>query len=298
MPIMVVGLLAVPSRISEVRELMRRLKGFGIHTAGLSIGTDWQEAVPSAWERLVQTATHLIVMPDGDAITEWMVFLLGAAAGRNIPVALVSNCSLPAVYGHATVVSPDRLEEYVLSERSSWERAYRVESALFRLHGREGDTNEFYAAAAQGDMERVQDFLTVGMPADAKTTEGVPILVGAVRGASVEVVQYLVNAGADVNASCGENGETALCEAASRGLETIVGVLLAAGASPNQLTESGQTAIMLAASQGEPQIVAHLLSAGADAEITDALGMSAAEYATLFHHEECESVLKSTPSQT
>ena len=270
---------------------MQRLAGFGIETAGLAIGDDWRDALPSDWKRLVESATHLVLFPGSRALPEWAVFMSGSAAGREIPLAIVGDVSLPSVYGHAQVVAESRIEDHLLSERSSWERAQRVESALFRLHGREGDPDAFCAAALSGDIQRVQDFLTVGMIPDAKSSAGVPALVGAVRGRSVEVVQHLVNEGVDVNVTCGENGETALCEAASRGLETIVGVLLAAGASANQQTDSGQTALMLAASQGHTEIVTHLVAAGGDASIRDSLAMSAADYARLFGHSRTAEVL-------
>jgi hypothetical protein len=295
---MLVGLLSAPSRINEVKVLMKRLRGFGIDSAGLTIGDNWSGAVPSDWKRLVESTTHMVLFPVQSSLPEWVLFLLGAAAGRNIPIALVGEVTVPSVYSHATIVSPDLIEDHLLSERSSWDRSHRVEMALFRLHGKEADPDAFYDAAREGDIERVQDFLTVGMSSDTRSTIGVPVIVGAVRSGSVEVVQFLVNEGADVNATCGDNGESPLCEASSRGLATIVGVLLAAGAGPNQQTASGQTALMLAASQGHGDIVLHLLSAGADPEIRDSLGMTATDYARLFSHDSLESLSSSVPLQT
>jgi ankyrin repeat protein len=184
------------------------------------------------------------------------------------------------------------IESHFLAERSHWSDAQRTHQARARLGGRERDPDAFYRAAADADLQAVDDFLTVGFTANTESAEGVPVLVAAVRGRSVEVVQRLLAAGADPDGSCGGNGVSPLCEAASLGLSTIVGVLLSRGADPNQTTGNGQAALMLAASRGRREVVELLLSAGANPSPVDNLNMTALDYARLFGRQEILATLE------
>ncbi|MFW6313493.1 MAG: ankyrin repeat domain-containing protein [Spirochaetota bacterium] len=276
---------------------MRALAGHSIRARGITVADSWVDGDGVTLRSRLRESTHIIVLPDGGKPAGWTTYLLGYADGAGIPVCAASKESLPAAFSGVVVLEPEQVESHMLAERSKWLQTSRIENARLRLQGRDTDPGAFCTAAATGDRQAVEDFLAVGLSPDTRSAEGVPILVCAVRGRSVEIVQRLLGEGADPNATCGRDGASALCEAASMGLETIVGVLLANGADPNQETGNGQTALMLASSQGHREVVDHLLSAHANALRHDSLGMSARDYARLFGREEILTTLETlTPS--
>ena len=78
------------------------------------------------------------------------------------------------------------------------------------------------------------------------------------------LVEALLKAGADANASRGE-GETALMTAARTGNAETVKVLLAHGADPKaQESWRHETALMWAGAENHPDVVRALIDAGAD----------------------------------
>jgi ankyrin repeat protein len=78
-----------------------------------------------------------------------------------------------------------------------------------------------------------------------------------------EMVQLLVENGADVNTVSGDEGHTALAEAIGGGHYQVVAYLLDLGVNPNQ-TPSGLSLLAGAAQLGRPDLVELLLQHGAD----------------------------------
>ena len=89
-----------------------------------------------------------------------------------------------------------------------------------------------------------------------------PMILAAKRG-HLEVVQLLLEAGADQNAA-GKNRATALLAAAQSGHSEVVQLLLQAGADKNAATQGGETALMAASESDHLAVVQLLLEAGAD----------------------------------
>ena len=78
-----------------------------------------------------------------------------------------------------------------------------------------------------------------------------------------EIVQALIDAGADVNHQ-NNDGHTALIRASYWGYLEIVQTLIDAGADVNHQNQFGDTALMQAAERGHLEIVQTLIDAGAD----------------------------------
>ena len=86
-----------------------------------------------------------------------------------------------------------------------------------------------------------------------------PVFVVNFKG-HLEVVQLLLEAGADKNA-VSANGATAMMSAAQHGHLEVVRVLLGAGAEKNAATANRVTALMVAALDGHLEVVQLLLEA-------------------------------------
>ena len=83
-----------------------------------------------------------------------------------------------------------------------------------------------------GDVEAVKGFLAAGVDINARAPcSGAAPLDAAIYGGHVELIQYLVDAGADVN-GVGYEEATALMAAAYQGDAAAARLLLARGADP------------------------------------------------------------------
>jgi uncharacterized protein len=124
--------------------------------------------------------------------------------------------------------------------------------------------------------------------------EGTVLMLAAGAGA-VDIVQRLIELGAEVNLAMPNRGETALHQAAPAGQSKTVLVLLAAGANPNAFTVTGartemssgplrgETALHFAAAYGDEEMVQGLLVAGGDKTIPDGYGDRPSVYLRRHH---------------
>ena len=123
------------------------------------------------------------------------------------------------------------------------------------------------AAATSGDVNLVKKLLDAGVsPNSIAGDYGTHVLQVAAYAGRKEIVEILLQAGADVNLKS-DHLRTALMEAALGGHASIVNRLLQAKADPNAENEDGETAIIFAAFQPHLEsidVIKALAAAGAD----------------------------------
>lgn len=127
-----------------------------------------------------------------------------------------------------------------------------------------GTALNFAVENSRGDV--VIQLLALGAPATYTA-----LLMAAQRRGSIEVVNALLQAGANPNPTL-ENVETPLHRAALRSSLPVVSALLAAGANPNATNSTWTTPLMMADSI---EVVRALLAAGADVNRVDEDGNNA-----------------------
>ena len=106
----------------------------------------------------------------------------------------------------------------------------------------------------------------------------------------LEVVQLLLEAGAEKNAAAGD-GSTALHFAAQDDHAEVVQLLLGAGADENAVDAGGGTALHYAAQYGYVEVARLLLETGIDKDAGEAEGLTAFMLATYFDHLEVAQLL-------
>ena len=123
-------------------------------------------------------------------------------------------------------------------------------------------------AVENSRVDLVIHLLALGAPATYTA-----LIMAAQRG-SIEVVNALLQAGADPNPTL-ENVETPLHRAALRSSLPVVSALLAAGANPNATNNTGTTPLMMSTDADSIEVVRALLAAGADVNRVDEKGDNA-----------------------
>lgn len=142
---------------------------------------------------------------------------------------------------------------------------------------------EFYSLVATGSANDVKAAVLAGANVNATDEYSeTPLMRAVAKNEQAEVVQVLLEAGADVHDMIWIAGSwTPLMFAAqSNKNPAIIKLLLEAGAEVNLDDLDGLTPLMLAAKSNEnPQVVLALLDAGADGKLRDKAGKTAFDYA-------------------
>lgn len=110
--------------------------------------------------------------------------------------------------------------------------------------------------------------------------EGWTALHSSVSSGHVDVVEILLEAGADVSIA-NKGRRTALHYAASKGRAGIAAKLIEHGAKVNPVDEVGCTPLHRAASAGRPEVCELLLEEGAVIDATDKMGQTPLMHATI-----------------
>lgn len=131
------------------------------------------------------------------------------------------------------------------------------------------------------------------MPVDVngRSANGSPPLLAAVSHHDQDVVDALLQAGANVNAT-DTYGTTALMIAASDDDLVAVDRLIGAGANVNAWDTLGITALMRAADVGNKDVVKRLLAAGADPGLRDSDNRTAAQRIATSAHTDLRDLLQ------
>jgi hypothetical protein len=284
--------------IDELRLLFSKING-GFDFFALPSGREWEKILPALFREFHGKGEPTIIPPTHLAVLslfppEVFVFLAGFACGSGLPVAVYGEeaaASIPAELASSFKILKDKksLIRYLEQE---WEAEKRRE--VSREAGTAKDTllrmgisvtkESLIRCVRQGTASEFSLFLAAGFSPDARDEAGVTLLNLAAREGNLDMLQTLVEAGAQVNLLSEDRGSSALLDAVMIRRPDLVRVLMEAGADVNLKTKDGQSALVIAVGAGDEACVEMLLKAGADPDDADALGVSARKYANLFHN--------------
>ena len=146
------------------------------------------------------------------------------------------------------------------------------------------DSFEFYLEKEKTEI--CKSILNSGIDVNSKTLQGVPLLCVATRNDSKEMLELLLEKGADINEVSEDRGYSPVMDAVWRKNYEIAKLLIDHGADLSTMSSDGQSILVLAVGNGNSKIVKLLLDSGADPDVKDSMGMSARGYASLFKNEE------------
>ena len=138
---------------------------------------------------------------------------------------------------------------------------------------------------AKNNMEIVKVFIQAGMAADVRDSSGTPMICIAARSQRKDMITYLLDNGADIDAVSDDRGYSAVMDAVWKSDFDMVKFFVEKGANLNFVGKDGQSALILATGIGKEKICDILVKNGADPDFKDKMGMSSMGYAKLFKKE-------------
>ena len=220
------------------------------------------------------------------------IFFSGYCLGRNLRAVVINagiQLSVPEQFrSSATFVDAGDFSSFLRTETERLKKEEDMSAAKTKLlsMGVSCFAENFFKCVEDGNSCETTLFLQAGFDVNMRDMRGNSVLTLAVRGGSLEVVEILLKAGADINAVSGDRGYSPLMDAVHTKRPDIAEFLLENGADPNVKGMDSQTAVCIAAGRGDVGTCRLLMKYNADPSIPDALGMSAAGYAKLFHNDE------------
>src|SRR5205814_8312582 len=141
----------------------------------------------------------------------------------------------------------------------------------------DSSTEALCQAVRAGDLSKVDELLTQGVPVTGRESMGGTALHGASVSGRFEVADRLLRAGAEVDVTHTLDRATPLHYAVSGNQPELVELLLEHGANPDTTYGDGLTALHLAAGRGYSRIAAALVAHGAKIDVRSNSGATALE---------------------
>ena len=235
--------------------------------------------------RWLFTSIAVLVLVMGAYLMRSCVTLWLCERGFATPVVFALKKGLPA---NTKCGSVTLLDAAVMSGDVELVRVVTAAGADVNRRNRGGFT-PLMGAAATGQDAVVKVLLAAGADASARPSPDTSLLLAPVHNGFENTVRLLIHAGADVHRDSGQ----LLAEAVRTHNDSILEMLLTAGADPNARTERGATPLMWASAFGDRASVRKLLSYKANAALRDDDGRTASDWALREGRQEIADMLTS-----
>lgn len=170
----------------------------------------------------------------------------------------------------------NRFPEFLEREKQKYARNALLEAGIpFNP-----DSFAFHIAANNEDECNL--FIDAGIDVNSRDAAGTPMLCNAARHNRKAMIERLLQLGADIDAVSKDRGYSPVMDAVWKSNFEIVEYLVNKGANLSYISRDGQPLLVLAVGTGNEKICRILVEHGADPMLCDSMGMSALAYAKLF----------------
>ncbi|MEM5947878.1 ankyrin repeat domain-containing protein [Spirochaetia bacterium 38H-sp] len=285
------------------KKVLKAIIDIGISANAYRIHPWWKDDAAERLISVLNASTHiLLIIPRtvGQHTDElsWLYFLAGFCSAKAKYVYYLADSSsltVPSFFsGIERIPSIQYLKNAILRGRDDWiseQNMKKARDVLEKLNIPVSNVG-FVECVKQENIQALKQFIILGFSPDSCDKNGIPALSHAVRVRSLDVVDFLLSHGADVNKIAPDRNNTPLMDAAGDGNLEIVNRLLQESPNLDIQSKNGQTALILAIGQGALDVANRLIDAGADIRLVDALGMTALKYAELFRYPDLVDKLK------
>jgi hypothetical protein len=295
-----VTVLFSPSDKARIIPLLRMLREIGVVARGYCIRPDWENVPDRELSRLIFDSTHFFILCSTESLkSSWIAFVVGFSLGNERPALLfrtLQDVRLPRyLAAFPTTDSLDIARTYFLKEKHEWHEERRQQEAkrLLLDAGISFNADSFAQCVSDGDLTSIKLFIAAGLDPNLSDKNGIPLLSTAIRCRRRQIVEFLVDRDADINAVSADRGYSALMEAVRLGDRDLALLLIDRGADLEIHSKDGQTSLMLSVGHGNVEMTKLLVDSGADPDTCDALGFSARKYANMLGNNEIRMLLAS-----
>lgn len=256
----------------------------------------WDLKKESFLLKTLHQENEILIIGDRSNLSDsWLIYLLGYLRGTAPPFKRLvfflhgNTRGLPHWLREFPVVKsiPSLLRVWKINQEE-WRKQVDKDIAEKRIKemGYYLTVSDFFLSVEEGDLFLYSLYLEAGFSPDAEDKDGVPILCHIIRSGFSLFIPRLISRKVNINKVAHDRANTPVMEAASKGLNDVVRMLIHEGAELDHVSKSGQTALILAVGNGQLETAKILIEAGADPTPADELGMSAMKYAKLYGYQD------------
>ncbi|MBE6349871.1 MAG: ankyrin repeat domain-containing protein [Spirochaetaceae bacterium] len=260
---------------------------FGLHFSNVSDESDEYFHSFKNLCSILENISHCILLLDGsERSLAAYHYVMGFLEGKNRPTFVYSSKRTLFAFGHyfsdfheMKRTIRENFEIYIQEEK----KQYALRSLFNKGIPFNPDSFSFSISSADSDICEL--FYEGGMDVNVCDAAGIPMVCIAARSGNKEMIEWLIQKGANINAVSADRGYSPVMDAVWKNNLEIVSLLVGLGAELNGISRDGQSVLVLATGTGNSAICEVLVKGGADPFVKDHMGMSAFDYAKLFKKE-------------
>lgn len=273
-----------------------------LHTKGVAFLAEKAEPPGTqnwkVWIDRLRSATYSVFLPGPESWdSPFWLWAAGYACGAHEKSYLHSLDNVQEVFHDFHFLRCETFEDLaqsLLEDERHWEQRQRQRAAEAELilRNREISLTGAIISIHENIIDDFRLYLQYGISVNSTDRYGVGLIHHAARSGKKDIVQLLLEKGADPNLVAQDRGNTALMDAAAIGEAEIVELLLQHGCDLEVVSKNGQTALILAVGAKSTPCVKLLCRYGADPTRADKLGLDARGYARVLGLGEISDILE------
>lgn len=293
-----IGIFYKEEDSEKMKPFLDKFKEINLTGTVYKMGKNWEAIDANELRFQLVNLTYIIIFPfESGFNSRWFSFLIGFSVGLEMPTCIYEeqNIEIPNYTKAFSVLKTQgELFGFIESKVAFWEQREKIRQAkiYFENMGITPNLKSLFKAVEDNNIDQLKYFMAIGFSVDEISERNLSLLISGIRSDKREIVDKLLEMGADPDLKTPTGDITPLMEACSKNKELLAKRLLEMNADPNKKNINGQTPLMLTMGHGNPNLVRLLIKYGADLSLKDSLDMTAEDYARVFNHEGAIGALK------